>query len=460
MTFRPRRTQDFSLWATLVCAAVLTLILGWLLFVTRSLQADLNHNLPRAQAPAAHAGEIVLGHTGALRLAWFQYELSGAESARDEFQAHAREITTTLRLSKAADLPADERVLLDQLEASFSGFLSQTEGIEPLRNLRRGDADKVAAELQARFAPVLADLERLTGLQAERRASLANESAGHLRKLQRYTTLALPTGGLLIASVLGTMFFVARRRTAADLTDDPREKLASLGVLAAGVAHEIRNPLVAIKFRLFSLKKALGDGLATNEDYQTIQSEIDRLEKIVKSFLEFARPPEPRIASVSSTELFAHVHDLLGPEMERRGVRLVIDSTEPIEFAADRQQIEQVLINLAQNAADSMPGGGMVMLRARTGAAALGERSEEVALLDVIDSGPGIPRDIQRRLFDPFFSTKEGGTGLGLAIASRIVEKNGGRIQFSTQKGLGTTFTVLLPREVKQSENADSADRG
>ena len=112
---------------------------------------------------------------------------------------------------------------------------------------------------------------------------------------------------------------------------------------------------------------------------------------------------------------------------------------------ADKQQMEQVLINLVQNAADSIGNQGTVTLRVKQGAARLGGRSSPAVLLEVEDTGKGIAPDVQARLFDPFFSTKETGTGLGLPIAERIVEKHGGRLQYQTQSGRGTTFQVVLP---------------
>jgi signal transduction histidine kinase len=218
-----------------------------------------------------------------------------------------------------------------------------------------------------------------------------------------------------------------------------QEKLASLGALAAGVAHEIRNPLTAIKFRLYSLKKSLPNGMGDSEDAVVIGDELSRLERIVKDFLQFARPSEPELITIPTQRILQEVYDLLKPQLKKASIELKLEASEPVWVRADTQQIKQVLINLIQNSADSVGRDGAITLRARNGADAF-------AVMEVIDNGKGIPADVQKRLFDPFFTTKEGGTGLGLPIAARIVEKHGGELRYQTQLNHGTTFSIVLPR--------------
>jgi signal transduction histidine kinase len=124
---------------------------------------------------------------------------------------------------------------------------------------------------------------------------------------------------------------------------------------------------------------------------------------------------------------------------------------------ADSGHLKQVLINLVSNAAEAMDGAGTVTLRARAARAALGGRETDAVVLEVIDTGKGIPPEVEKRLFDPFFSTKETGTGLGLPIAARIVERHGGMLQYQTRPGHGTTFGVVLRREI--NDIAGSAKR-
>ena len=226
-----------------------------------------------------------------------------------------------------------------------------------------------------------------------------------------------------------------------------QEKLASLGVLAAGVAHEIRNPLTAIKFRLFSLKKSLA--AAAKEDADVIASEISRLERIVKDFLEFARPSEPELVAIPAQRIMQEVHDLLRPQLEKSAIKLKMEASEPVWVRADTQQIKQVLINLIQNSADSIGRDGVITLRVSGQSGPARKGADGTVVMEVADTGKGIPPEVQKRLFDPFFTTKEGGTGLGLPIAARIVEKHGGKLRYQTAHNRGTTFRVVLPQTGK-----------
>lgn len=224
------------------------------------------------------------------------------------------------------------------------------------------------------------------------------------------------------------------------------EKLASLGVLAAGIAHEIRNPLTAIKVRLFSLRRSAREMASVQEDAQVISQEILRLERIVNDFLQFARPPELACECLEVRSLVAQVERLLGPPLAGRSVRLVLEPSPGAWIFADSEKMKQVLINLVQNAAQSIAHEGRVTLRVVGARQELLGRMADVVRIEVTDTGAGMPPEVVRRLFDPFFTTKEDGTGLGLPIAARIVELHGGVIGYETQPQRGTTFTVVLPR--------------
>jgi signal transduction histidine kinase len=208
--------------------------------------------------------------------------------------------------------------------------------------------------------------------------------------------------------------------------------------------------------RLFTLKKSLPEDVRDHEDLALISSEINRLEKIVKETLQFARPGEPEMTVISTAELVRDVAQLLDGALRKREVQLNVDVTEGLFVRMDRQQIQQVLINLVLNGAESINGRGSVSVRAVADAAALNGSPQPVVRIEVADTGRGISPEVERRIFDPFFSTKEGGTGLGLSIAARIVEKHGGFIHYSTQADSGTTFTVVLPQH-SQDERANSA---
>jgi signal transduction histidine kinase len=224
-----------------------------------------------------------------------------------------------------------------------------------------------------------------------------------------------------------------------------QEKLVSLGMLAAGVAHEIRNPLTAIKAWLYLQQKHLKPGTPEFADAEIIGCEINRLERIVKDFLQFARPSEPQFTVVSAEQPLHEVQTLMEPELEKSKIKLVLDEIVTAQIRIDPQQIKQVLINLIKNAADAIGKDGTVTLCAKLDEKRLNERQMDVVILEVSDTGKGISPEAEKRLFDPFFTTKDFGTGLGLPIAARIVEKNQGALQYQTQADVGTTFGIILP---------------
>ncbi|HEX9785711.1 MAG TPA: ATP-binding protein [Opitutaceae bacterium] len=227
-----------------------------------------------------------------------------------------------------------------------------------------------------------------------------------------------------------------------------QEKLAALGELAAGIAHEIRNPITAIKARLFTLRKSVSLDPPALEDATMINGEIDRLERIVRDFLRFARPPEPRCTPVDPLDMLRKIRDLVQPQFAGSPVKIELDETTAPPVSADSDLIEQALLNLVQNAADAISESGktgMVRLAARAGLHPSELRGGRGVRLEVHDDGPGIPADIQGRLFDPFFTTKASGTGLGLSLTARIVEKHGGRVECNSTPGRGTTFALVLP---------------
>ena len=226
-----------------------------------------------------------------------------------------------------------------------------------------------------------------------------------------------------------------------------REKLASLGLLAAGVAHEIRTPLTAIKAALYLQKKKLEVGSPEYQNVDVVDNEIRRLERIIKDFIRFARPAEPQTAVLDVDILMLELQRIFTPQLGEANIQLIMEILTPMQIRADSGQIKQVLINLVQNAADSIGRDGKITLRARPDQRRLANNGEvPVVALEVADSGKGIPPEVEKRLFDPFFTTKESGHGLGLSIAAQIVQKHGGELEYQTMINRGTTFGVILPR--------------
>ena len=220
------------------------------------------------------------------------------------------------------------------------------------------------------------------------------------------------------------------------------ERLSSLGQLSAGMAHEIRNPLAGIAMTTQVLQSRLADRPETEPYLQRIQAEIQRLERIVRSLLEYSRPARPSLRTLDMAEAArVAVGDLRGTA-EQAGVALaVIEEELAFPARADRDQIQQVLLNLLQNAIQACSPGESAGLRLERAAAVGGEGSVRVI---VWDSGPGVPESAASKLFDPFYTTKAEGTGLGLSVCQQIIKEHGGQIRYRPREGGGAEFIVEL----------------
>jgi signal transduction histidine kinase/putative methionine-R-sulfoxide reductase with GAF domain len=217
------------------------------------------------------------------------------------------------------------------------------------------------------------------------------------------------------------------------------EKLAALGQLAAGIAHEIRNPLTSINILIHSLTENLPAKISCREDLKVIEEEILRINEIVDQFLRFARPASPLFEKTDLLPIFEEILQLLRPQMER-GKITVKKEFEPLPLiTVDKEQIKQVILNLLMNAIQAMPAGGELGIKGRF------SKDGYWVELAIQDSGLGIPPEDMDKLFDPFFSTKEGGIGLGLSIAHRIIDQHHGKIEVESHPGNGTLFTISLP---------------
>lgn len=211
------------------------------------------------------------------------------------------------------------------------------------------------------------------------------------------------------------------------------EQLAALGQLAAGVAHEVRNPLTSIKMLVQS-----GEPL-TGEDLAVIESEVRRMEGSLQIFLDYARLPTSELRPTELVGVVRRAFDLLRPRAERQRVGLEIHADGEVSLTADPHQLHQVVVNLGLNALDAMPAGGT--LTATVSRHANGVRVE------IADTGPGIRPDILARLFEPFASGKDTGLGLGLVVCKRIAEEHGGGIRGGNRPTGGARFTLSLPSE-------------
>jgi signal transduction histidine kinase len=233
------------------------------------------------------------------------------------------------------------------------------------------------------------------------------------------------------------------------------EKMATVGKLAAGVAHSIRNPLTSVKMRLYSMRRHLALPPPQQEDLDVISEEIRHIDSIVRNFLEYSRPPKLKVQQVSPSVLVDLAITLLRPRLEAFNVTVTVNRKQTLPLIwADPDQLKEVLVNLMVNACEAMgKGGNITVTEAEDFLAGIGR----VVRLRLQDTGPGIPAAMQEKIFQPFFSSKEEGTGLGLSIADRIVEEHGGSIEVVSPPGQGATFTITLPlRKIKHGNHTDS----
>jgi len=220
------------------------------------------------------------------------------------------------------------------------------------------------------------------------------------------------------------------------------EKMATVGKLAAGVAHSLRNPMTSIKMRLFSLERNLQMSRAQKEDLEVVTEEIRHMDNIVQNFLLYSRPTKLKTQRISPSEIVDATLQLLKHRLRSYGIDLELlrEAILP-EILADPDQLKEVFINLLVNAMEAMAGSGRITIEEKM---EVQEPLGPVAVIRIRDSGPGIPEEIQQRVFEPFFSTKEEGTGLGLSIAVRIVSRHRGFLRLRSVEGEGTEFTITL----------------
>ncbi len=221
------------------------------------------------------------------------------------------------------------------------------------------------------------------------------------------------------------------------------DKLSAVGQLAAGIAHEIRNPLTAIK----GFTQLLQEGAQRDvQYYQVILSELDRVNLIVDEFLLLAKPSPSMFRSCNVEQMLLAIITLLEPQAILQNVRILPTIAAGIDqIEIEENQIKQVLINLLKNAIEAMPDGGDLIIELR-------QEEEGLMRIRFIDQGCGIPEEQLHKVGDPFFTTKEKGTGLGLMVSHKIIEDHGGQLEIHSTVGVGTTIDVLLPLSLEEEK--------
>jgi len=284
----------------------------------------------------------------------------------------------------------------------------------------------------------IADAVRLRRPWRDQMVMVQSGAANQVRALVSVEPLENPVGGNM-----GTLITLrdadSRRQLEAQL--DISSRLAALSRLTSGVAHEIKNPLNAMALHLEVLKSRLEEA---QPEVEVISREIKRLDHVVKTFLNFNKPLEMKMDSMSLTALAGEVAMLVTPDAKMKGIVVETDLSGGAWISGDRDLIQQAVLNVVVNAIEAMKDGGH--LRIATNVA------DSESNVTITDDGPGIPNNVRDKIFNLYFSTKEQGSGIGLAMTFRVIQMHGGTIDFVSEPGIGTSFHLRFPRLTGQSD--------
>ena len=334
--------------------------------------------------------------------------------------------------------------------------------VDVLRDLPLGSPDIAAPEVVRRLGSpdgrarpeFVVDLRlagkgrwhMLVGLSAK----ALDEQLGQFQMPVRWSALQVAVLCVAILAVFSAyIVFLNERTRALHAQLEEESRMAYVGTLAASIAHEVRNPLSSVKMNVQMMEKRL-ERLADPDEVEyfhgkveRIKGEVDRLEDSISHFLAFARPAPLRARMVLLNEVVDNVLEFLHPQCQSRNIRLVRDYARSLpDVELDPGQFAQAVQNLVLNAVQALDRGGRITVTTAT--------ADGGVALSVADDGPGIPADTQHKIFDVFFTTREGGTGLGLNIVSRIVEEHRGKLTIDSKPGEGATFRIELP--IRQAE--------
>jgi two-component system NtrC family sensor kinase len=215
-------------------------------------------------------------------------------------------------------------------------------------------------------------------------------------------------------------------------------RLAAVGQLAASIAHEINNPLYAARNGLYLIEDDLPEELRSSPYLRMVSDQLARIAGIIERMRDFYRPTRGELAPADINQLLEETLALAGLNSRHGGINMIFTPAQELPLVqGNADQLRQVFLNLVLNAIEAMPNGGTLTVRTEAG--------PSVVLIEIQDTGVGIPDDIRPHLFEPFFTNKPNGTGLGLSISAHIVTQHGGHIDVESAPGQGTTFRLVLP---------------
>ncbi len=442
-------------WRLVVLGTVVTLMGLLILLATLNSQkqaAELGARLSQVDLESFRIADRFRDSLRELNNTMQRYGIEREPAVWEEFLKASRKLDDWIDQQKPKLTTREEQEALAEIDAAYDRYQRVAQELQAKVLFLEGKSPSLADYDTFRKASQrLFDLGQNLGKAHYESRKILLAHAGQTLKHLRWSVLAslalLFAFGVALAGVVYRDMIAPLRvkLVQSESFIERHEKLASLGMLAAGVAHEIRNPLTAIKAALFIQQKKFRPGSPEYGDMKLVEREILRLERIVNDFLHFARPTDPDFVTLPAAAVLVETQRLMAAPLAASNIELKIASAVETPIRLDPEQIKQVLINIVQNASDSIGRDGTVILRARPDRMLLSGKETPVVILEVSDSGKGIPPEVEKRLFDPFFTTKQNGTGLGLSIAARIVQKHGGVLQYQTRVNHGTTFGIVLP---------------
>jgi len=420
--------------------AILSVLIGYLAFVTTGNLQKISTSIMKENVSSLKAAEeleiALLNQKGLVS----NYLLDGNFEWLNTLEEKKKDFDTWFKNAQGVALTESEKRILRDILSVYKTYDNQrNRAIKLYQGNNIVDARRILANDMRNSVDSL--YQKCEDLILVNEMLIAKAETSSKKNVFRMTVLIWLTiiGTLCLGCIMG--FFIARKINEELVRS---AKMASLGQLSATVAHEIRNPLTAVKMRLYSLQSQLKNNADSSEDMLVINEEIDRLEKIIKNFLDFARPPELKLEACDINKVLESVINLVKSKAESSNIRIENKIETPLpEIEVDKEQIRQVLLNIMLNAIDAMPKGGIIELTMSSNSR--DKKQNSLLRVGIKDTGQGIDSDLRSKLFEPFVTTKEQGTGLGLFIASRIIKLHKGDIRIDSTSGKGTNVTIELP---------------
>ncbi|OEU65372.1 MAG: hypothetical protein BA863_12160 [Desulfovibrio sp. S3730MH75] len=483
---RPRRLSlRAKLLSLLIGLVVATLAVAgmtlWYVYATQDIFQHMEKSDISALLSAQGLEKELMAQQGLTTY----YSLDNNEQWLVRLEKHNKQFETLLSKARETNYLDQGRTILNSIESDYLRYIhSRTEVIDLYKKNLNKEGVELHRKIRTRFQSIYDLCEQYKQLHQERiRLAAVNykEQAKFLTILSLAAVplsaiLAVWIGFILVKRILDPIRRLSRLEengapdflscemgalsdrmqnllddveNAYDMLQHSRdqvaqsEKMATVGKLAAGMAHSIRNPLTSVKMRLFSLERSLDLDSVQKEDFEVISEEIRHLDTIIRNFLEFSRPPKLRPQVVSPSELVDSTLTLLSHRLESCGVVVIVCRREKLPIVnADPEQFKEALMNLILNSCEAMVDGGKISITEDSMTIA---PYGKMATVTVADNGPGIPVSFVDDIFKPFYSTKEEGTGLGLSISNRIMTEHGGWLHLKDSGPQGTSFVLALP---------------